>query len=142
MIEFFIGFDYVSTVIAILATLVLCIMVLKKENDADRDEFFNNCFRQIRTCRLVSIVFAVLLWFLISGREMEECLRLYGRLSVVCYRIGLSWIIFGLITIVFGVYLSFRNRISNNAQKLAKLRGSSFIQGALFLIFAVLLDIG
>ena len=74
--------------------------------------------------------------------RMEECLRLYARLSVVCSRIGLSWTIFGLITIVFGVYLSFRNRISNNAQKLAKLRGSSFIQGAMFLIFAVLLDIG
>ena len=102
---------------------------------------FDTCNNQIKVCRMASVVFAVLYWFVVSGLSTDKCLAGYARLSTTCSKVGTIWIVFAFVNVVISVILGISKRGKNELKIMENLRKSSFIMGAVFLAISFILKV-
>lgn len=138
---FFLFMISASTIIALVTSIVFFIGILFESQAISNTETYFMCDNQIKTCRIASIVFSGLYWFYVSGMASKDCLKGYANLSGVCSRWGSIWIIFAFINIVVSIFLGITKRRKGEMEIMDKLRKSSFLMGAVFLIISFILKV-
>lgn len=141
MTIFFSIMIYISTIISYLVTGLFMVGIVIKAKGIGDLETYNNCNIQLKICKIASFVFAVLYWLIVSGVAQEECLKGYKTLSNTCGRLGCIWIIFAIINIVLSIYLSITKRGKEEITIMSRLRSSSFLMGAIFIVISFLLKV-
>ena len=141
MITFFSWMIYVTNIISMLFIMVFFIGAVTNNTKISGKETFAICNNQIKICRIASLVFVVLYWFIVSGMTKEECLKEYSKLSSICSVFGCIWIVFFIINIVFGIILAISKKGKDNTAMLGKMRKSNIVMGVLLLVIAFLLKV-
>lgn len=141
MLPFFTAMIFASTIIAMIASVVFFVGIFVKSKAISKPETFETCNNQIKVCRISSIVFTVLFWFIASGLPTEECIVKYVNLSRLCAIIGSVWIAFALVNVIISIILSFTKREEGAMEIMKKLRKSSFVMGAVNLVIAFILKV-
>ena len=134
MISFFSVMIYVTSIIAIVVTLVFYAGILMSNK--------NISSAQLKTCKVSSVVFVLVYWFCVSGLSKKECLKGYAALSKVCSRFGCIWIVFAVVNIALSIVMTITNKDSEAMTTMGKLRSSCFLMGIIFLVFSVVLKVG
>lgn len=144
MTQIFLIFIYLSIATAILSTLIVCMNIfikcLAKDNKSSVMDI-TSIYSQIGICKKASIIFTIFEWFLFSCEKRAICLKGYAKLSVVCLRVGVAWIALAFICIIINMVLIMRKTDSRAIENLCKFRNSSFMVGALYILFSVILNI-
>ena len=86
MISFFSVMIYVTSIIAIVVTLVFYAGILMSNKNISSGQVYTSCSAQLKTCKVSSVVFVLVYWFCVSGLSKKECLKGYAALSKVCSR--------------------------------------------------------
>lgn len=141
MISFFFIMIHVSTIIAMVASLVFFVGVFFENRPTSNIEVFNTCNNQVKVCRVASLIFVVLYWFVVSGLSTEECLEGYSKLSTACSILGRIWIVLAFVNIVISVIIIISERGKDEMEIMGKLRKSDFVMGAFFLVIAFILKV-
>jgi len=141
MIKFFSVMTNVSTIIALLASVVFFIGILIKSQAVSDVDTFKNCDNQIKVCRISSIVFVFIYWFLVSGLPTRECIEGYNEISATCARLGCIWIVFAFVNVVISIIFGILKRGKDELEIMGKLRKSNFVMGAIFLVLAFILKV-
>lgn len=141
MIEFFTTFANISSYLAIAASLVFYIGIIARSNNLSSADTYNNCNSQLKSCRVSSVVFTLLAWFVASGGTRKEAIESYIALSGTCSKLGDVWIIFAFINILLSLFLAITKRRGSELEIMKKLRNSSFIMGAVFLLLSFVLQV-
>ena len=137
MISFFSVMIYVTSIIAIVVTLVFYAGILLRNKNISNGQVYTSCSTQLKTCKVSSVVFAVVYWFCVSGLSKKECLKGYAALSKVCSRFGCIWIVFAL-----SIVMAITNKDLEAMTTMGKLRTSCFSMGIIFLVFSIVLKVG
>ena len=141
MIEFFSFMIKVSTIMALVTSAIVILGLLLKSQTFTEPTVLDNCNEQIKICRISSIVFLVLSWFIVSGQTTVECLAGYSQLSDRCLELGFIWIIFAFVNVCISILLGIMKRPKSNLDIIAKMRRSAFLMGGIYLIISVLLQV-
>lgn len=141
MIKFFTTFANVSSYLAIAASLVFYIGIIARSKNLANADTYNNCNSQLKSCRVSSVVFTQLAWFVASGGTRKEAIEGYTALSGTCSKLGYVWIIFAFINILLSLFLAITKRSGSELEIMKKLRNSSFIMGAVFLLLSFILQV-
>lgn len=141
MISFFSVMTIISTVVALITSIIFAIGILVRSQTVTDSDVFNTCNNQMKICRIFSVVLIVLSWFVISGFPEGECLAGYEKLSVMCSELGRVWIIAALVNIVLSILFGILKREKDDLEIMGKLRKSSFFMGAIFLIISFILKV-
>lgn len=141
MVNFFSAMIYITTILAMVATGVFYIGILFRSASLTNPEVFSICNNQIKVCRVSSVVFSVLYWFVVSGLPSSECLIRYQNLSAICSRLGCVWVIFAFVSIVISIILGIQKRGKDEVITMSKLRNSSFVMGAILIMVAFVLKV-
>ena len=142
MISFFSVMIYVTSIIAIVVTLVFFAGFLLCYIFFSCFVVFCCCSAQLKTCKVSSVVFVLVYWFCVSGLSKKECLKGYAALSKVCSRFGCIWIVFAVVNIALSIVMTITNKDSEAMTTMGKLRSSCFLMGIIFLVFSVVLKVG
>ena len=137
MISFFSVMIHVTSIIAMVVTLVFYAGILLSNKNISSGQVYTACSAQLKTCKATSVVFAVVYWFCVSGLSKKECLEGYAALSKVCSRFGCIWIVFAL-----SIVMAIAKKDSEAMTTMGKLRTSCFWMGIIFLVFAFVLKVG
>lgn len=81
MISFFSVMIYVTSIIAIVVTLVFYAGILMSNKNISSGQVYTSCSAQLKTCKVSSVVFVLVYWFCVSGLSKKECLN---RMFVRC----------------------------------------------------------
>ena len=138
MISFFSVMIYVTSIIAIVVTLVFYAGILMSNKNISSGQVYTSCSAQLKTCKVSSVVFVLVYWFCVSGLSKKECLKGYAALSKVCSRFGCIWIVFAVVNIALSIVMT----ITKAMTTMGKLRSSCFLMGIIFLVFSVVLKVG
>ena len=130
MISFFSVMIYVTSIIAIVVTLVFYAGILLRNKNISNGQVYTSCSTQLKTCKVSSVVFAVVYWFCVSG------------LSKVCSRFGCIWIVFAVVNIALSIVMAITNKDLEAMTTMGKLRTSCFSMGIIFLVFSIVLKVG
>lgn len=141
MIKFFTTFANISSYLAIAASLVFYIGIIAKSRNLANADTYNNCSSQLKSCRVSSVVFTLLAWFVASGGTREEAIEAYIALSGTCSSLGYVWIVFAFISILLSLFLAIARRGSSELEIMKNLKSSGFVMGAVFLILSFLLEV-
>lgn len=141
MTTFFSWMIYVTNIISMLATIIFFVGAITNNSKISGKETFANCNSQIKLCRIASLVFVVLYWFIVSGMTKEECLEGYSKLSSICSVFGCIWVIFFIINIIVSIILALSKKGRDSMATLGKMRKSNIIMGVLFLVVAFSLKV-
>lgn len=141
MIKFFTTFANISSYLAIAASLVFYIGIIARSKNLASADTYNNCNSQLKSCRVSSVLFALLAWFVASGGTRKEAIEGYTALSGTCSKLGYAWIIFAFINILLSLFLAITKRSGSELEIMKKLRNSSFIMGAVFLLLSFILQV-
>lgn len=142
MAGFFSAMIYITTILAMAATGVFYVGILLRNESLASEKVFSACDVQIKVCKISSVVFSVLYWFVASGFPSIECLVGYQNLSVICSRLGQIWIVLAFVSIVISIILIIQKEGKPGEVKtMSKLRNSSFIMGAILLVLAFILKV-
>lgn len=141
MIKFFYVMANVSTIIAMIVSVVFLGGILFRSKSISNVEVFNTCNSQIKVCKVSSVIFTILYWFVVSGLPTEECLEGYANLSATLSRLGCIWIVFSFVNVIVSVILGILKRRKEELEILGKLRKSNFVMGAIFLVIAFILKV-
>lgn len=141
MVSFFSIMIDISTVIAMVVSVVFFAGILFRCQTASDAETFKTCNNQMRVCKISSVIFAILYWFVVSGLPQEECLKAYEELSATCFRWGRIWIIFAFVSVVISIILGISKRGKDELEIMRELKKSSFVMGTFFLIIAFILKV-
>lgn len=141
MSKFFLVMTNVSTTVALVTAIVFYVGILCKQQLFTNIDVFNACNNQIKACRVLSVIFAVLYWFLVSGLPTVECLECYRSMADACCRLGYIWIGFGFVNIVISIIFGILKKGKDALDIMGKLRGSSFVMGAIFLLMVFILKV-
>ena len=76
MISFFSVMIYVTSIIAIVVTLVFYAGILMSNKNISSGQVYTSCSAQLKTCKVSSVVFVLVYWFCVSGLSKKECLML------------------------------------------------------------------
>lgn len=131
----------ISTMIAIISSIAFSLGSLIKNNSVFDYKTFSVCVHQINACRVSSVVFTALYWFVVSGLPQKQCLAGYAKISAICSKLGSIWIIFAFINIVLSFILCITKREKEDLSIMEQNRNSGFFMGALFLIIAFVLKV-
>jgi len=142
MISFFSVMIHVTSIIAMVVTLVFYAGILLSNKNISSGQVYTACSAQLKTCKVTSVVFAVVYWFCVSGLSKKECLEGYAALSKVCSRFGCIWIVFAIVNIALSIVMAIAKKDSEAMTTMGKLRTSCFWMGIIFLIFAFVLKVG
>jgi len=141
MIEFFFKFSFLSTAIAALATVVLCIGIAVQASYITESDGMQIIKTQINTCKTTSLLFCILAWIVASSMERMACLQYYSRIGEVCLYLGYAWIGLGFIMIIFCIFFGIAKRSKTSIAQIYRVRNSCFITGSIFLLLSMLLAI-
>lgn len=141
MIKFFTIFANIASYLAIAASLVFYIGIVARSKNLTNTDTYNNCNSQLQSCRISSVVFTLLAWFVASGGTRREAIEGYTALSGTCSKLGYAWIIFAFINILLSLFLAIIKRSSSDLEIMKSLRNSSFVMGAVFLILSFILQV-
>lgn len=142
MISFFLVMIHITSIIAMVVTLIFYVGLLLSNKKISSVQVYTSCGAQLKTCKTTSVVFAIAYWFCVSGLSKKECLEGYAALSKVCLRFGCIWIIFAVLNIVLSIVMSIAKSASEVMAIMRKLRTSCFWMGVIFLIFSFVLKVG
>lgn len=106
MISFFSVMIYVTSIIAIVVTLVFYAGILMSNKNISSGQVYTSCSAQLKTCKVSSVVFVLVYWFCVSGLSKKECLKGYAALSKVCSRFGCIWIVFAVVNIALSIVMT------------------------------------
>lgn len=141
MLNFFILIINVSAFIAIISYFVFCFGIIKKSKTMTNTDTYDTCDNQLKTCRVLSVMFVVLYWFIVSGKTTVECLKGYAKLSANCSLIGCLWIISAIVNIIVSLYIGINKRGKDEMAIMVGMRKSCFTMSAVFLILSFLLKV-
>lgn len=141
MIKFFMTFANIASYLAIAASLAFYIGILVRSKNLSSIDTYNNCHSQLKSCRVSSITFVILAWFLVSGGTRSEAISGYISISNTCYKLGSTWIVFAFINIVFSLLFAATKRSGDVLGIMKKLRSSSFVMGTWFLFLSFILQV-
>lgn len=143
MTQLFLVFIYLSSAIAVLATLVICIRFFMNSS-AKNDSYVANITSinsQIGICKRAGVIFTLFEWFLFSCEEKNVCLNGYVRLSITCMQVGIGWICLAFLCIIFNIFLIMRKEGGKITACICKFRNSSFGIGSLYILLSFILDV-
>lgn len=141
MTAFFSWMIYLTNIISMIATIVFFVGTITNNTRISGKETFTSCNNQIKICKIASLVFVVLYWFIVSGMTKEECLEGYSKLSSICSVFGCIWIVFFIINIIVSIILALSKKGRDSTAILGKMRKSNIVMGVLFLVVAFLLKV-
>ena len=141
MISFFSVMINITSIIAMIVTLIFYGGIIL-DNNISSGQVYASCSTQLKTCKISSIVFAVVYWFCVSGLTKKECLEGYVALSKTCSRYGCIWIVFAVLNIVLSIVMAIARKDSEAIETMGKLRTSCVWMGVIFLIFSFVLKVG
>ncbi len=141
MTGFFYTMIYVSVIIELLFCVVFCGGILLKSKAMADAEVFKACNKQMKACRVSSVVFAALYWFVSLGLPTRDCLEGFSNLSTVCLIVGCMWVIAGFVNIIMSIVLAFAKRGTEELTIMKGLRRSNFFMGAVFFVITFLLKV-
>ncbi|MBR5020036.1 MAG: hypothetical protein IKY17_00260 [Oscillospiraceae bacterium] len=141
MIKFFAIFANISSWLAIAASLIFYVGIIGRSRHLTNSKTFCNCSAQLQSCRVSSVVFMLLAWFLASGGTRSEAVAGYAALSRTCSRLGYIWVVFAFINILLSLILSIMGRSSSDLEITKELRRPGFIMGAVFLTLSFILQV-
>lgn len=141
MIKFFTVFANIASYTAIAASLIFYIGIIAKSKNLGNSDTYSNCNSQLKSCRVSSVIFVLLAWFITSGGSRAEAIEGYLSLSETCSSLGYAWIIFAFVNILISLFLAITKRSGNELEIMKKLRNSSFIMGAIFMCLAFILKV-
>ena len=141
MIKFFTTFANISSYLAIAASLIFYIGIIAKSQNLTNADTYNNCNSQLKSCRISSVVFTLLAWFVASGGTRKEAIDAYMALSGTCSTLGYVWIVFAFISILLSLFLAIAKQGGSELEVMKKLRNSGFVMGAVFLFFSFILQV-
>lgn len=141
MINLFILFSLLSTAIAAVAAVVLCIGTTAQASYVTEPDSVQTINMQINTCKITSLLFCILAWLAASSMERMECLQYYSQIGEACLYLGCAWIGLGFIMIICCIFLGIAKRSKTSIARIYCVRNSSFATGGIFLLFSVLLNV-
>ena len=141
MEKFFYIMINVSTIVALITTILFVLGILFKIRSVSTLDVFTTCNIQIKACRVSSVVFAILYWFLVSGLPTSECLEGYKALSSICSIWGCVWIVLAFVNVAISIILGISKRGRDELEMMRKMRKSNFVMGAIFLVIGFLLKV-
>lgn len=142
MISFFSVMIHVTSIIAMVVTLIFYGGILISNKNISSGQVYASCSVQLKTCKVSSIVFAVVYWFCVSGLTKKECLEGYAALSKICSRFGCIWIIFAVLNIALSIVMAIAKKDSEAMATMGKLRTSCIWMGVIFLVISFVLKVG
>lgn len=142
MISFFSVMINVTSIIAMVVTLIFYVGILLSNKNIFSGQVYTACSAQLKTCKVTSLVLAVVYWFCVSGLSKKECLEGYAALSKICSRYGCIWIVFAVINIALSIVMAIAKKDSEAMTTMGKLRTSCFWMGAIFLAISFVLKVG
>ena len=142
MISFFSVMIHITSIIAMVVTLIFYAGILFSNKNISSGQVYASCSTQMKTCKVTSIVFAVVYWFCVSGLSKKECLEGYAALSKVCSRVGCIWIVFAVANIVLSIFTAIAKKDSEAMTTMGELRSSCFLMGIIFLVISFVLKVG
>lgn len=92
MISFFSVMIYVTSIIAIVVTLVFYAGILMSNKNISSGQVYTSCSAQLKTCKVSSVVFVLVYWFCVSGLSKRNALRV----MLHCQRFVPDLDVFGL----------------------------------------------
>ena len=140
MIDFFSVMINVTSIIAMVVTLVFYGGIVVSSNKISSSQVYASCRAQLKACKVSSVVFAVVYWFCVSGLTKKECLEGYDTLSKICSRYGCLWIVFAVLNIALSLIMAIAKKDSEALTTMGKLRTSCIWMGVIFLIFSFVLE--
>lgn len=141
MEKFFYIMINVSTIVALITTILFVLGILFKIRSVSTLDVFTTCNIQIKACRVSSVVFVILYWFLVSGLPTSECLEGYKALSSICSIWGCVWIVLAFVNVAISIILGISKRGRDELEMMRKMRKSNFVMGAIFLVIGFLLKV-
>lgn len=141
MVNFFFVMTIASTIIAMIVSVVFFVGILFESQSVSDKDVFNTCNNQMKVCRVSSVIFAILYWFVVSGLQTEECLEGYQKLSTICLRLGYIWITLAFVNVIISIILGILERGKDELEIMGKLCKSGFMMGASFLVIAFVLTV-
>lgn len=142
MIVFFSVMIHVTSIISMVVTLIFYGSILISNNNTSIGQVYKSSDSQLKTCRISSIVFAVVYWFCVSGLTKSECLEGYAALSKICSRYGCIWIVFAVLNIALSIAMAIAGKDSEAMTTMGKLRTSCIWMGIVFLVISFVLKVG
>lgn len=142
MISFFSVMIHVTSIIAMVVTLIFYGGILLGNKNDSSGQAYTSFSAQLNTCRVSSIVFVVVYWFCVSGLTKKECLEGYTALSKTCSRFGCIWIVFAVLNIVLSIVMAIAKKDSEAMATMGKLRTSCIWMGIIFLVISFVLKVG
>lgn len=140
MIDFILLCVNAATILAGATIFVLCAMMTFRRTTLT-ESAFTGCFGQVKTSQKVSLLLIGMVWFLMSGQDRRSCMEGYVELSERCGYIGSAWIALALSTLVFGILMSLFKHSSEDNKRIAMMRTSCFVYGAVYLLISFLLNV-
>ena len=143
MTRIFMFFIYLSTFIAITPILVVFVSILIKSSSDSRPLVRNmlSIESHIKICKIAGIVFTITEWFFLSCEKKEICLEGYAKLSDICSRLGVIWIVFAFICIIINIALTIRRVDLGVTAVINRFRNSAFIMGTVHILFSFILNV-
>lgn len=142
MISFFSVMIHVTSIIAMVVTLIFYVDILLGNKNIFSEQVYTSCSAQLKTCKVTSLVFAVAYWFCVSGLSKKECLEGYAALSKICLRFGYIWIVFAVLNIALSIVMAIVKKNSEAMTTMGELRTSCFWMGIIFLVISFVLKVG
>jgi len=139
MIRFFILFSFLSTAIAALATVILCIGIAVRASYVTESDGMRIFKAQISACKTTSLLFCFLAMLVASSMDRMVCLQYYSRVGEACLYLGCAWVVLGFIMIIFCILMGIAKRGEASVAQISRIRNSSFIVGGIFLLLSLLL---
>ena len=133
---------YISTIMAIVSTLIICVSYFGNTRSSSLSTSYKAINSQIKIYRISSLIFTVLSWLVISGENKQKCLEGYVALSKTCSHLGTIWIIYAFICIVISLVMISIKKDSSDIKSVSKFRNSGFIMGGIFLVCSFILNVG
>ena len=142
MINFFSVMISVTSIIAMVVTLIFYGGILLSNNNISSGQVYASCRTQLNACKVSSIMFAVVYWFCVSGLTKKECLKGYATLSKTCSRYGCIWITFAVLNIALSIIMAIAKKDSEAMTTMGELRTSCIWMGVIFLVISFVLKVG
>lgn len=142
MISFFSVMIHITSIIALIVTLIFYGGILIGNQNISSGQVYASCSSQLKICKISSIVFAVVYWFCVSGLTKNECLEGYATLSKTCSRFGCIWIVLIVINIALSIIMAIIKKDSESMVTMGKLRTSCIWMGIIFLVISFVLKVG
>lgn len=141
MVAFFQFFAYLSTIIGMIIVIILGVLYVNNTKSIAKNEQITKQNKQLKRCKVISGLFIVADFLLVSCESKDQCLLGYQELSNTCSILGLLWFLMTFLIIVVNIYLIMKNNNAKHEYSLSSLRRSCSITGIIFFLLSFVLDV-